>query len=70
MYALLIGSGGSELIYSIFGGDVEDLRIWLNEERLPDGWEPKNREAYGLTVTVRSILSLLFSPTFALSPVH
>jgi hypothetical protein len=40
-------------MYSIFGGDVEDMRVWLAEERLPDGWEPKNREAFGHTITVR-----------------
>jgi hypothetical protein len=41
---------------SIFGGDVKDLRVWLTEERLRDGWEPKNREALGHTIAVRSIL--------------
>jgi hypothetical protein len=43
-------------MYSIFGGDVKDLRVWLAEERLPDGWEPKNTEALGHTITVRSLL--------------
>ncbi|KAL5333993.1 Cloroperoxidase [Aspergillus crustosus] len=44
------GSGNGALIYSIFGGDVKDLRVWLSEERFPPGWEPKNREALGYTV--------------------
>lgn len=39
-------------MYSIFGGDVKDLRVWLGEERFPDGWEPKNREALGHTIAV------------------
>lgn len=39
-------------MYSIFGGNVEDLRCWLSEERLPHGWEPKNREFYGHTILV------------------
>jgi hypothetical protein len=43
-------------MYTIFGGDVKDLRVWLGEERFPDGWEPKNREALGHTVIVRSLL--------------
>jgi hypothetical protein len=41
-------------MYSIFGGDVKDLRVWLVEERFPDGWEPRNREAFGHTIAVCS----------------
>jgi hypothetical protein len=48
------GSGNCALMYSIFGGDVRDLRIWLIEERFPDHWEPKNREAFGHTILVSS----------------
>ncbi|KAL4777970.1 Cloroperoxidase [Aspergillus varians] len=44
------GSGNGTIIYSIFGGDVNDLRVWLSEERFPDQWEPKNREAFGYTI--------------------
>jgi hypothetical protein len=39
-------------MHSIFGGDVEDLRVWLSEERFPDKWEPRNREARGHTIMV------------------
>lgn len=39
-------------MYSIFGGKVEDMRVWLVEGRFPDGWEPKNREALGHTIVV------------------
>jgi hypothetical protein len=39
-------------MYSIFGGDVKDLRVWLAEGRFSDGWEPKNREALGHTIAV------------------
>ncbi|KAG8944778.1 hypothetical protein FRC04_001516 [Tulasnella sp. 424] len=44
------GSGNAALLYSIFGGDVADLRVYLSEERFPDGWEPKNRERFGHTI--------------------
>ncbi|KAF4221923.1 hypothetical protein CNMCM8980_006191 [Aspergillus fumigatiaffinis] len=44
------GSGNNALMHSIFGRDVEDLRVWLAEERFPDHWEPRNREARGHTI--------------------
>lgn len=47
-------------MYSIFGGNVEDLRIWLADGRFPDGWEPKNREALGHSITVSFVDSSLF----------
>ena len=34
---------------TIFGGRVKDLRPFLTEERLPDGWEPRIRHRMGLT---------------------
>lgn len=34
-----------------FGGDIETLRQFLLEERLPDGWEPLVTDAKGLTIT-------------------
>jgi hypothetical protein len=48
-------------MYSIFGHDVNDLRVWLTEQRFPDQWEPRNREALGHTIMVRfsSLQSLL-----------
>lgn len=48
-------------MYSIFGGDIEALRAWLVDERFPDGWEPKNREALGHTIAVSFFwLDILF----------
>ncbi|KIO33542.1 hypothetical protein M407DRAFT_185850 [Tulasnella calospora MUT 4182] len=44
------GSGNAALLYSLFGGRVNDLEIFLKEERFPDGWEPRNREAFGHTI--------------------
>ncbi|RLM00415.1 hypothetical protein CFD26_108536 [Aspergillus turcosus] len=52
------GSGNCALMYSIFGGDVTDLRVWLIEERFPDQWEPKNREAFGHTIAQAMSTSL------------
>jgi hypothetical protein len=52
----MAGSGNGALMYSIFGGNVKDLRVWLAEERLLDGWEPKNREALGHTIAVSPLL--------------
>ena len=37
-------------ILKVFGGIVEDLRAFLLEERLPDGWEPRVRHRAGLTM--------------------
>ena len=34
---------------TIFGGRVRDLATILIEERLPDGWEPRVRDRFGLT---------------------
>lgn len=34
----------------IFGGRVDDLRTVLLEERLPEGWESRVRQPYGLTM--------------------
>jgi hypothetical protein len=48
----LAGSGNAALMYSVFGGAVKDLRVWLGEERIPDGWEPKNREYAGHSIAV------------------
>ncbi len=34
---------------TIFGGRVEDLEVILKEERLPEGWESRVRNPWGLT---------------------
>ena len=45
----MLPSGSTLLTH--FGGDIETLRPFLLEERLPDGWEPMNTDAKGLTIT-------------------
>lgn len=52
-----VGSGNSALLYSIFGGDVEDLRTFLSEERFPENWEPKVRWSYGHSIVVSCVPS-------------
>lgn len=34
---------------TIFGGRVDDLRSFLVDECLPQGWESRIRQPYGLT---------------------
>ncbi|KII91677.1 hypothetical protein PLICRDRAFT_105120 [Plicaturopsis crispa FD-325 SS-3] len=46
----MFGSSNSSTMLTIFGGRISDLRPWLTEERLPEGWEPRVRRRYGLTM--------------------
>jgi hypothetical protein len=34
----------------VFGGKVEDLRPFLLEERIVDGWVPWSKKRYGITM--------------------
>ena len=43
---------------TIFGGRIDDLRVVLLEERLPDGWESRVRKPYGLTIITLNLLML------------
>ncbi|KAF5360184.1 hypothetical protein D9758_011334 [Tetrapyrgos nigripes] len=45
----VFGSSNSSTLLTIFGGIVPDLKIILEEERLPEGWEPSIRSRMGLT---------------------
>ncbi|KIY42984.1 Cloroperoxidase, partial [Fistulina hepatica ATCC 64428] len=47
----LFGASNSGLLLCIFGGRVEDLRPFLVEERLRDGWEPVNHSRKGMTMS-------------------
>jgi hypothetical protein len=35
---------------TIFGGEVDDLRPMLTEERFADGWQPRILSHFGLTM--------------------
>lgn len=37
-------------LLNIFGGDIQDLSHFLLEERIPDGWQPKVLDKFGITV--------------------
>ncbi|KAG8922363.1 hypothetical protein FRC00_007523 [Tulasnella sp. 408] len=53
------GSGNCALLYSIFDGDAEDLKVFLEEERFPHGWEPKVRSGLGHTILFAQITTLM-----------
>ncbi|KAJ2919751.1 heme-thiolate peroxidase, partial [Candolleomyces efflorescens] len=44
------GSTNASTLLTAFGGRVEDLETILLEERLPEGWESRILEAYGMTI--------------------
>ncbi|KAM5545946.1 hypothetical protein V8D89_000072 [Ganoderma adspersum] len=46
-----IGSTNAAFVLKVFGGVVADLRAFLGEERLPEGWEPRTRHRGGLTMS-------------------
>ncbi|KAJ3984005.1 putative chloroperoxidase [Lentinula detonsa] len=52
------GSSNSATLLRIFGGRVSDLRPFLIEERIPNGWEPSVRSRIGLTMAVFNLTVL------------
>ncbi|KAH9927949.1 Cloroperoxidase [Epithele typhae] len=46
----MFGSSNSSTLLTIFGGQIDDIRTILTEERIPDGWEPRIRHRMGLTI--------------------
>ncbi|KAI0772774.1 chloroperoxidase-like protein [Trametes elegans] len=50
LFHKLFGSWNCSTLVRIFGGSVQDLRVILSEERLPEGWEPRFRRRMGLTI--------------------
>lgn len=47
---LLMNTYSLGFLMSVFGGKVDDIRTFLVEERLPDGWEPYTKSYYGVTL--------------------
>jgi len=46
----MFSSSNNCTLLTIFGGRYKDVEILLTEERLPEGWEPRVRKFYGLTI--------------------
>ncbi|KAJ1303533.1 hypothetical protein OPQ81_011718 [Rhizoctonia solani] len=44
------GCINSAMALIAFDGNAAELRPWLLEERIPHGWEPKDRSQYGVTI--------------------
>lgn len=53
-----VNKHSASILFSIFGGKVKDLRTFLLEERLPDGWQPRIRHPYGLTMAEFNALGI------------
>ncbi|KAG2140651.1 Chloroperoxidase [Suillus clintonianus] len=43
-------SVSASTLVTIFGGRVDDLRSFLLDERIPEGWESRIRQPYGTTI--------------------
>ncbi|KAJ4490297.1 Chloroperoxidase, partial [Lentinula aciculospora] len=52
------GSSNSATLLRIFDGKISDLRPFLIEERIPEGWEPSVRSRLGLTVAMFNLTVL------------
>ncbi|EJU01025.1 heme-thiolate peroxidase aromatic peroxygenase [Dacryopinax primogenitus] len=46
----LFSSSNCATFIRTFGGSIPDLKSWLYDERLPEGWEPAGRAAWGVTM--------------------
>ncbi|PVG03977.1 Cloroperoxidase [Serendipita vermifera] len=43
-------ANNSAIMYDTFAGRVDDLKVWLTEERFPQGWQPRYNKRYGYTL--------------------
>lgn len=41
----------SSTLLTLFGGRLEDIKPFILEERIPDGWQPRIANPMGLTIT-------------------
>ncbi|KAG2140655.1 Chloroperoxidase [Suillus clintonianus] len=58
----IFGSTNASTLVKVFGGRVDHLHSFLLEERLPEGWESRIRDPYGMTLTTfnKTILAVEF----------
>jgi len=66
-------ANNSGIMYDVFGGRVDDLRTFLVEERIPQGWQPRYTKRYGYTMMAlnyRTLQIALWSepPPFVIPP--
>ncbi|KAF8552955.1 Cloroperoxidase, partial [Imleria badia] len=54
----LFSSNNASTMSTVFGGRLDDLRVVLLEERLPEGWESRVRNPYGLTILTLNSIAL------------
>lgn len=47
----IFGSTNAATLVTVFGGRVDDLHSFLLHERIPESWESRIRQPYGLTLT-------------------
>ncbi|KIJ49270.1 hypothetical protein M422DRAFT_161837 [Sphaerobolus stellatus SS14] len=47
---LFFGASNASTLLIICGGEIEDIKTFLLEERAPDGWSSKMRKRFGLTM--------------------
>ncbi|KAG1722646.1 heme-thiolate peroxidase aromatic peroxygenase [Suillus paluster] len=50
LFHKIFGSTNASTLVTIFGGRVDDLRSFLLDERIPEGWESRVRQPYGMTL--------------------
>ncbi|KIL66075.1 hypothetical protein M378DRAFT_178007 [Amanita muscaria Koide BX008] len=54
----MFSSSNNCTLLTLFGGRRDDIKVFLAEERLPDGWEPRLRKVNGLTIAGLNSLSI------------
>ncbi|KAG1722645.1 Chloroperoxidase [Suillus paluster] len=50
LFHKIFGSANASTLVTVFGGRVDDLRSFLLDERIPEGWESRVRQPYGMTL--------------------
>ncbi|KAG1722647.1 Chloroperoxidase, partial [Suillus paluster] len=62
LFHKIFGSTNASTLVTAFGGRVDDLHSFLLDERIPEGWESRVRQPYGMTMMNlnRTILRIEF----------
>ncbi|KAF8635552.1 hypothetical protein AX15_000205 [Amanita polypyramis BW_CC] len=54
----LFSCANNSILLSVLGGRKQDIEVFLAEERIPDGWESRNRKHFGLTLTKYNVIAI------------